>query len=342
MQAVLRPMNLGEILDRTFEIYRKQFLRFAGIAALPAAVMLGIRSIDIIWVHTERLLGFDGVTARGRFIFGWVLSWGYSHISGFVWGVMEPAFVRTASGDLFGESHSIMGSLRFIAARWRRYLWVAFLVVLSGLIFPEVLAFGVFFATGTVEDKLGLLGDSPSAAAIVVLLLPILAGVVLIFWVKVSFSFSIPAATLEELPGLKSLRRSWRLTKGSRGRIFVAWIMAFACALVLDGVVAFLAWWIATLVYTGHYAHGFNRQAYEVVINFFYAVVAAVVGPLYPIAVTLLYYDERSRKEGYDVEKLMEAAGLMAPVPAGGENPAPEIKEKPLSLVPGPASGLPG
>jgi hypothetical protein len=35
-----------------------------------------------------------------------------------------------------------------------------------------------------------------------------------------------------------------------------------------------------------------------------------VAGPLYPIAVTLLYYDQRSRKEGYDVEVMMEAAGL--------------------------------
>lgn len=316
MPAALRPMNLGEILDRTFEIYRKRFLLFAGIAALPAAVMLAIHLADIAWVHTDRLLGFDGVTTRGRFVFGWIQSWGYSHISGLVWGVFAPAFVWTVSGDLFGESHSILNSLRFIAARWRRYLWVAFLVVLSGLILPEALAFGVFFATGTIEDKFGLLGDSPNVAAIVVLLLPILAGVMLIFWAKFSLSFSIPAATLEELSAWKSLRRSWRLTKASRGRILVAWIMAVTSALVLEGVAALLAWWIATLVYTGHQAAGYNRQAYEIVIYLLYAAVAVLVGPLYPIAVTLLYYDQRSRKEGYDIEKLMEAAGLVPPIAA--------------------------
>ncbi len=322
MPAALRPMNLGEILDRTFEIYRKKFLLFAGIAALPATLILAIHLADIAWVHTDRLLGFDGVTARGRFVFGWIQSWGYSHISGIVWGVFAPAFVWTVSGDLFGESHSIMGSLRFIAARWRRYLWVAFLVVLSGLILPEALAFGVFFATGTVEDKFGLLGDTPNIAAIVVLLLPILAGVVLIFWAKFSLSFSIPAATLEEPSGFKSLRRSWRLTKASRGRILVAWIMAFTCALVLEGVAALLALWIATLAYAGHHAPGHNHQVFEIVIYLLYAAVAVLVGPLYPIAVTLLYYDQRSRKEGFDVEKLMEAGGLTAPVETPRAEPA--------------------
>jgi hypothetical protein len=89
--------------------------------------------------------------------------------------------------------------------------------------------------------------------------------------------------------------------------------MVFACALVLEGVVAFLAWWIATLIYAGPRYAGFNRQVYEVVIYFFYAVIGAVVGPLYPIAITLFYYDQRVRKEGFDVEWMMEAAGLIAP-----------------------------
>jgi hypothetical protein len=39
MKANLRPMNLGEILDRTFQIYRAKFLVFAGIAALAAILV---------------------------------------------------------------------------------------------------------------------------------------------------------------------------------------------------------------------------------------------------------------------------------------------------------------
>jgi len=31
----LRPLSLGELLDRTFFLYRRHFLLFVGIAAIP-------------------------------------------------------------------------------------------------------------------------------------------------------------------------------------------------------------------------------------------------------------------------------------------------------------------
>jgi hypothetical protein len=37
------------------------------------------------------------------------------------------------------------------------------------------------------------------------------------------------------------------------------------------------------------------------------------VGPIYATGFTLFYYDQRVRKEGYDIERMMRAAGLEAP-----------------------------
>jgi hypothetical protein len=39
----LRPLSLGEILDRTFTLYRKNFLLFFGIAAIPQIFVLAIQ-----------------------------------------------------------------------------------------------------------------------------------------------------------------------------------------------------------------------------------------------------------------------------------------------------------
>ena len=131
-----------------------------------------------------------------------------------------------------------------------------------------------------------------------------------LFWIGACIALTVPAAVLDDISAWKALRRSWKLTKGSRGRIFVAWLMVFACALVLEGLAAFLVRWIAMLIYTGRHFAGFNLEVYTVVIYFFYAIVAAVVAPLYYITVSLIYYDQRARKEGYDVEIMMQAAGL--------------------------------
>jgi hypothetical protein len=39
-----------------------------------------------------------------------------------------------------------------------------------------------------------------------------------------------------------------------------------------------------------------------------------LIGPLFPIALTLIYYDQRIRLEGYDIEWMMAAAGMNSAV----------------------------
>jgi len=311
MQAALRPMNLGEILDRTFEIYRKNFLLFAGIAALPATLVLAIHLADIGWVHTDRWFGPANQDQGTRIAAGWFLAYGYYHISGFLGTLFLPAFVSAVSRNLFNERNSILGSLRTLGARWRTYLWLAFLKICAQLVVPEGLTIGMLFVSAWIFIKLGMRGDGAQFAVLMFALIAALATA--FYWIGACLAFAFPAATLEEMSAWKGLKRSRKLTRGTRGRIFVAFIMAIACALVLHGLVALLAWWIATLFYRGHTSSGYNQQLYAFVVHFFYAMVGTVVGPLYPIAVTLLYYDQRSRKEGFDVELMMNAAGLMTP-----------------------------
>src|SRR5258708_412828 len=40
MDLSLRPMSTSQVLDKTFSLYRENFLLFAGIAALPPACLL--------------------------------------------------------------------------------------------------------------------------------------------------------------------------------------------------------------------------------------------------------------------------------------------------------------
>jgi hypothetical protein len=47
MESNLRPRTLGEILDRTAELYRSNFLLFAGIFAVYAGVGLALNLLLI-------------------------------------------------------------------------------------------------------------------------------------------------------------------------------------------------------------------------------------------------------------------------------------------------------
>jgi len=41
----LRPMSLGEVLDRTFSLYKRNFWLFAGIVSLPYLLLLVINVV---------------------------------------------------------------------------------------------------------------------------------------------------------------------------------------------------------------------------------------------------------------------------------------------------------
>jgi len=43
MVTVLRPLSTSELLDRTFHLYRNNFLVFVGIAAIPQLAVLALQ-----------------------------------------------------------------------------------------------------------------------------------------------------------------------------------------------------------------------------------------------------------------------------------------------------------
>lgn len=76
MTARLRPMSLGEILDRTFQIYRSKFWELLGIAALGTAASLSVNFADSVWFDVRALLPAArqprGVGLEMRW-FGWAV-----------------------------------------------------------------------------------------------------------------------------------------------------------------------------------------------------------------------------------------------------------------------------
>ncbi|HVN93150.1 MAG TPA: glycerophosphoryl diester phosphodiesterase membrane domain-containing protein [Terracidiphilus sp.] len=333
MNPILRPMTLGEILDRAFEIYRRRLWLFVTVGALPAALILALRSADVAWWHTDYLvnkLAPDEVTDSGLVAWRFVVSYGYSHILSFLLALFFPALLRLTWCEIFGESTTVVAALRFALARWRTYLWLAALLLIATMILPETIAFGVFFGTGTLEDKLNLIGEPPSIPAIVILLAEIPAGFALMLWAKACLAYSIPAASFEQLAGIKALRRSWKLTKGSRRRIVVAWLTVSVCNWVLSWAAAYALRWVVYFLYRVGHFQWVGQHATSEAALVLYAIIEAFVLPIYAIAVTLLYYDQRVRKEGYDLEVMMQNAGLAEPETieagkpdaAGGEAPS--------------------
>lgn len=308
MSATLQPMNLGEILDRTFEIYRKRILVFVGLAAMPAVAMLGIHLADLQWLHVSALV--HPFRQPGIFLWSIAVAIGFGHVGALFSIPFFPALTNSASKAAFGEQDSILRSLRAIMARLRSYVWIGIVKLIAELFIPEILAAGLFIGIGFAADAAGLFNSQSNIPAIFLTVPPLAILIFLFLWLGACFSLAFPVAVFEETVGLKAMRRSWKLSRSGRGRVVAIWLMIETFGWILMYGLQLLYRWGMISSHAWPHLSSAWRMSYFAGAYTLNAIVSAFVGPLYPIALTLIYYDQRIRREGYDIEKMMEAAGL--------------------------------
>jgi hypothetical protein len=133
------------------------------------------------------------------------------------------------------------------------------------------------------------------------------------------WSLAIPVTVLEGGGFGESTSRSKVLTKGSLGRIFVIFFLVVSLTIVVSLIIELPLGMLAALL-GQHYLGGMTAlvHAMQAVGNF---LSTCLVGPLATIAITLIYYDERVRKEGFDLQLMMAALQPGSTLP-GSEPPA--------------------
>ena len=140
--------------------------------------------------------------------------------------------------------------------------------------------------------------------AFFLLLIPVAAYTILM---SLRYALALPACVVENVKARQALRRSIYLSKGARGRIFVLGLLV---AVIKLGLVMVTQIFIVVAAIKQHGQLGPGLTALSQVITFF---TNSFLGPIYATGITLFYYDQRVRKEGFDIEWMMQAAGLTAP-----------------------------
>ena len=315
MATQLRPLSLGEVLDRTAELYRTNFPLFAGISAVFSGAML---LAGFLQLAVQAALGYPNI-APGR-------EWAVAVVS--VTGVLAAllmaglsiaAITRAVALLYLGEGTTIRAAVSSIVPRLRRYLWVmtiagfrawAPLAVLYVIILAAIF---VYFPKGFLTNPAAMqTAAAPNPATLIAiglgaLVLAPLFLAALIYGVLMSlrYSLAVPACVVEELPAREAIKRSILLSKGSRGRIFVMGLLVYAVRVVL-GILLGLPFILFAFKHHGH-PIPIWMLATQQIASF---AVNTLIGPIYSTGLTLFYYDQRVRKEGFDIEWMMQSAGL--------------------------------
>jgi hypothetical protein len=118
------------------------------------------------------------------------------------------------------------------------------------------------------------------------------------------YGLAVPAVVLEEIKAKQAFKRSAELTKGAVGRIITIYFLTWILVLIISaGVGAVLAMVAPSLTRTA------GTMTASVVQQLLSAAVNTVVTPIMAIALTLAYYDQRVRKEAFDIENMLSLLG---------------------------------
>ncbi|MGC1186779.1 MAG: hypothetical protein WA871_05255 [Candidatus Acidiferrales bacterium] len=281
----LRPLSLGEILDRTFTLYRGNFLLFAGISAIPQVLVLVAQLMPALFFSSASVFSLPGnpnaaprlpnlspavIAAAVGFFLVFIL------LVVFVTMLAQGATVIAVSDLYLGRPTTLIGAFRRV---WRKVLTIFAVAVLSG--FAMIAGFIFLIVPG--------------------------------IYIACRLALGVQAAVLEDAGPIDALSRSFALTKDTAGRVFLTYVL-YGCLLgAAFGAVYFL---LGIPLAIG-VALEKNNAAMIALMTILPAVMSflagALVAPFLMIAMSILYYDTRVRKEGLDVQMMMNRLGEAAP-----------------------------
>ena len=313
MSSALRPLRLGEILDQTAQLYRQNFALFAGVAVLPNAIVFGVYITIFVIAGVpliNRNISQPPNPAIGVLFLVLIVIAMPILLVPMVFS--QAGITRAAVSTFRGEKLKVREALQGVRARFWRYLG---LMVLQGLII-----FGIPFVcagvVGVVLIALAVPGGGAAVAAGVIAVLLFIAAFAVMVFLLADFGLALAASVVEDLPATQSLGRAHKLAKGTRGRILVMFLVVWAIAIVLS-MIGYIP---TVLIVAISAAAGQNNhsavaaaivaQILNMLLNF---TLQTLVSPVYLAALVMFYFDQRVRLEGYDIEWMMQKAGLIVP-----------------------------
>jgi hypothetical protein len=291
----LRPLSLGELLDRAFLLYRRNFRLFAGIMVIPSCLFipmrfLQLRNRDVPFPWNRSSPQPHAVAYTFIYLFAYWI----------IYAAAEAATTIAVADEYLGRHLTIRAAYGKIRGRF----WRAISVTLSVYTRTLLLIF-LFAALGaaagialTAAMNSGSVRSNPAAISPIVLAA---AGFALGLLISARYTLSLSAVLLEDIQGRAAIRRSLQLSLGRRGQIFIAVLLgvviSYSAAILFEGPLYLV---VAVMGIKGHLS---NWMILGLSVSG--SLGSALASPLLMILPVLFYYDLRIRKEGFDLQHMM-------------------------------------
>jgi len=303
MAEILRPMSTGELMDRTLVLYKKNFKLFVGIAILGPASYLAFQLLTISSATIQagagrRINPFSAASLGFGFLAGIIIM-----LAGIA--IAHGATVSAVAAVHLGFPITIVEAYKSLKGKIWRLLGV---FVCMGLLAALVAFLSVLLIAIVIVSLRSLFlhnrGGAAAALAVFMVFVPILIICISAMIVWIRYALAIACCVVEDLGVVESLRRSVALSQGSRFRIFLIYIVFLIVGMLLGAALGGLAGAAGTLIP--------NVMTRLILLYLAGFIGGSLTGPLATIGIALVYYDERVRKEAFDLQLMMSSLDLTA------------------------------
>jgi hypothetical protein len=327
----LRPLELGEIIDRSATFWRSHWRRlyglFFGFSLAEYVLLKGAQLVQARFAPLSRG-GMVSIEAAKEN----TLEWGRQQVIGgvslgaafliiIIITLLETsAATRYTMPTLLGEKAGPFDGVAYALKRTGRTFAV------FGLALAWSLGFLLLLMLPTAALAVGVAAVNAEALKIVLLVLALIAaglgGVVWLLWCFLKFAPLAQVLAMEELGPIATFRRTNALTSGRVGPGFLGLVKVRLTILVT--IIALLLFMISMvssapqLILQAVYGNIFDPlhatpdavpQSLLVPAELVNIAVQSIFAPLYVAFQTVFYIDMRTRREGLDLElKLQRAA----------------------------------
>lgn len=268
----LRPLEIGDLLDETFRMYRRHFFLFAGISvivSIPSAALSGYSSYAL----------FNGLiqqTGSGTFD------------------------LATLENSLVGLGIGVLVDVLLVPFYFGAVTYAACESALG----HQVTAAGVLIAV--TRRYFHLLGYW----LLIALMFFVACLIPLWIWIWVGWAVVMPVMFVENIGLGAAMGRSWRLLQGRWWRTFlIIFLMFIILEVVRLALSAFVSLGQALLqIVLSSTAIFWISGATSVIVD-------SLVNPVIQIAIVLIYFDLRVRREGLDLFQLAQHVAAPEPAP---------------------------
>jgi hypothetical protein len=295
----LRPRSAIEIVDTAFTIWRRNIgqMTIIGIAATVPIILALVFGLGSLFAggFGSRRVEESAVLAMLPMILIFVVVL-------VLWMAIVDGAMTIAAGDAYhGREVSAARALRSAVSKGGT-------LVVSNILRMLTMA----LATGVGAAVIAVLARANGGLAVVLL---IVLGVSMVLLFARLFA-TTNAVVFENSGASESLGRSFALSKGSAWRIFGVILLAYIVLVVAQFAVGLTVGLIFNVMLR-------NQVLTSMIGN----VIGVLLYPFLSIALMVLYFDQRIRKEGYDLDVLSD--GLPAsPTPGtpGPTSPPPRMR----------------